>query len=188
MIKLNVGCGADIRPGYVNLDYLPQPGVDLVHDLNRFPWPLEAESVEDIYASHVLEHVEDLIATMREIHRICAPGARLEVRVPHFSCGVTYRDPTHRRAFSYFTFDYFTREESYYRRQEQGLFRIESRQLNYTRFAAPFLNRLLNPIINLSPALYERFFCWMFPCSEALFVLRAESSLPGTQADPPPAS
>jgi len=164
MKKLNLGCGDDIKKGYVNTDAVKLPGVDIVHNLNKFPWPFKNNEFDEVYTSHVLEHVDDLIKTMVEIKRICKNKARVIIRVPHFSCGVSYRDPTHKRLFSYFTFDYFTKECFY------GLpeFKIRRRKLNFTRLAMPFLNYIFNPFINLSPALYERFFCWMFPCAECL--------------------
>ena len=165
--KLNLGSGPDIKKGYVNMDILNMPGVDIVHDLNKFPWPIKANTFEEIYASHVLEHVDNLIEVMKELHRISKNHAKIIIRAPHFSCGVTYRDPTHKRAFSYFTYDYFT-DKCFY-----GLtkFKISKRKLNFTRWAFPFLNYIFNPLINLSPEIYERFFCWMLPCSECLFEL-----------------
>jgi SAM-dependent methyltransferase len=167
--KLNIGCGPDIKPDYINLDSLKLDGVDVVHNLNRIPYPFPDGQFDEIHASHVLEHVDDLIAVMGEIRRLLRPGGRLIARVPHFSCGVSYRDPTHRRLFSHFTWDYFT-DDCFY-----GLprFRIVHRKLNFTRWAMPALNIVFNPLINLSPALYERFFCWMLPCAESHCTLEA---------------
>ena len=132
--------------------------------MNKFPYPFKENTFEEVYVSHVLEHVDDLIRTMKELKRICKPGAKIIIRVPHFSCGVSYRDPTHKRLFSYFTFDYFT-DECFY-----GLpkFKIIERKLNFTRLAFTSLNIFFNPLINLSPSIYERFFCWMLPCAEVL--------------------
>jgi SAM-dependent methyltransferase len=166
MKKLNLGCGNDIKKDYVNLDFIKQPGVDVVHDLNKFPWPFKDNTFDEIYASHVLEHVEDLTKTMEEIIRISKPESKIKIRVPHFSCGVSYRDPTHKRLFSYFTFDYF--EEGEYNLPK---FKIFKKRLNFTRLSFTFLNFIFNPIINLNPAIYERFFCWILPCSEVLFEL-----------------
>jgi len=167
MKKLNLGCGNDIKKGYVNLDFIKQPGVDIVHNLNKFPWPFKDNTFDEVYASHVLEHVDDLIKTMEEIIRISKPESKIKIRVPHFSCGVSYRDPTHKRLFSYFTFDYFEKGE-----YNLPKFKIIRKRLNFTRLSFTFLNPIINPIINLSPALYERFFCWVFPCSEVLFELK----------------
>ena len=171
MKKLNIGCGEDIKKGYVNLDFLKQEGVDVVHDVNKFPWPFKDNTFDEVYASHVLEHIDDLIKIMQEIHRICKKGAKIIIRGPHFSCGVSYRDPTHKRMFSYFTFEYFSNPGNYYKRREGNLFNIKDRRLNFTRFAFTPLNKIFNPLINLNPELYERFFCWILPCSETLFTL-----------------
>lgn len=164
MKRINLGCGKDIKPGYLNVDFLKLPGVDKVWNLDKFPWPFKTNEFDEVYTSHFLEHVEDIIKTMKEIHRISKNGARVKIRVPHFSCGVSYRDPTHKRLFSYFTFDYFTSDCFY------GLpqFKIINRRLNFTRFAMPFLNFIFNPIINLHPEIYERFFCWMLPAAEVV--------------------
>ena len=167
MKKLNFGAGLDIRKGYVNLDVLKLPGIDVVHDFNKFPYPFKNNEFNYVYTSHVLEHLDDLVKVMTELKRISKKGAKILIRVPHFSCGVSYRDPTHKRLFSYFTFEYFT-EESFY-----GLpkFRIINRKLNFTRWAFTPLNKIFNPIININPSIYERFFCWILPCSEVLFEL-----------------
>ncbi len=167
MRKLNLGCGKDIRKGYINLDIVKMKGVDVVHNLNKFPYPFKSNEFDEVYTSHVLEHLDNFIQVMEELKRICKPGARIIIRVPHFSCGVSYRDPTHQRLFSYFTFDYFT-EDCFY---DLPKFRIIKRRLNFTRGAFPSLNYLFNPVININPALYERFFCWIFPCAECLCML-----------------
>ncbi len=171
MKRLNLGCGQDIRKGYVNLDFIKQPGVDVVQDLDKTPWKFKDNTFDEVFASHVLEHVDDLTKTMKELHRICKKGARIVIRVPHFSCGVSYRDPSHKRVFSYFTFEYYSNPKDYYKRKESNMFRIRKRKLNFTRLAFTSLNYLFNPLINLNPGIYERFFCWNLPCSEALFEL-----------------
>ena len=167
--KLNLGCGPDIKRGYINLDFSKFSGVDVIHNLNKYPWPFKNNEFDEVYCSHLLEHLEDLVEVMKEIKRICKDNAKIVIRVPHFSCGVSYRDPTHKRLFSYFTFDYFT-EECFYKNMPQ--FIIAKRKLNFTRINFTFLNCLFNPIINLVPLIYERLFCWILPCAEVLFVLR----------------
>ena len=169
MKKLNLGCGEDIKNGYVNLDFDRRDGVDVVWDIEKFPWPFKENEFDSVYASHLLEHVEDIVKTMSEIKRVCKNGAIITIRVPHFSCGVSYRDPTHKRFLSYHTFDYFTKECFY---KHMPIFEIVDRRLNFTRMSFTSLNYFFNPIINLFPTIYERFFCWILPCSEALFKLR----------------
>jgi ubiquinone/menaquinone biosynthesis C-methylase UbiE len=164
MKRLNLGCGTDVKKGYVNVDFVKLKGVDIAHDLNKVPYPFRNNEFEEVYVSHVLEHLDDITKTMKELKRIVKPKGRLFIRVPHFSCGVNYRDPTHKRLFSYFTFDYFTKECFY------GLpeFKIIRRKLNFTRLSFTSLNYFFNSLINFKPAIYERFFCWILPASEVL--------------------
>ncbi len=173
MKRLNLGCGDKIKKGYVNLDFIKQPGVDVVHDLSKFPWPFKDNEFDEVSASHLLEHVKEFEKTLLEIKRICKNRGIIKIRVPHFSCGVTYRDPTHRTFFSYFSFDYYqVRNNTYEKENELKFIEITWRELNFTRLAFPFLNFFINPFINFTPSIYERFFCWMLPCSEVLFKLR----------------
>ena len=146
------------------LDNVKLPHINVVHDLDRFPYPFKDNTFDKIICIHVLEHVNDLGRTLKELKRISKPGAIIKIAGPHFSCGVSYRDPTHRRFFSYFTFDYFTKDCFY----APVIFNIKSRRLNFTRQAFTSLNYIFNPIINISPLIYERFFCWMLPCAEVL--------------------
>ena len=96
-MKLNLGCGRFPLAGYINVDADPVARPDVLHDLERFPYPFAPSSVEEIEASHVLEHLSDPFAAVAEWHRILAPGGRLVVRVPHFSRGFTH--PAHKRGF-----------------------------------------------------------------------------------------
>ena len=107
--KLNLGCGHDVKPGWVNLDIAPLDGVDVVHDLDDHPLPFDDESFDYIECIDILEHVDDLPDVMRELHRILAPGGRLRIHVPHFTSSVWATDPTHRRAFAINTFEFFSK-------------------------------------------------------------------------------
>lgn len=100
--KLNLGCGFNILPGWVNLDITPADGVDVVFDLetcrqNRIP--LEDGSVDQILCSHVLEHISDILPLMEELYRIASPDCMLTIRVPHASSDDAFGDPTHVRFF-----------------------------------------------------------------------------------------
>lgn len=81
-MKLNLGCGEMKKPGHVNVDICGEP--DLICDLSCFPWPWEDDSVDEVYSSHFLEHVQDFEQTILEIYRILKPGGVIHFRVPHF--------------------------------------------------------------------------------------------------------
>jgi SAM-dependent methyltransferase len=104
---LDLGCGARKTPGSIGLDRENLPGVDVVHDLGKYPYPLETSRFERIVMRHAAEHVDDVIRLMEEVHRIGKPGARVEIYAPHYTSSNSYRDPTHKHHFSLFSFDFF---------------------------------------------------------------------------------
>lgn len=56
-IKLDIACGASKHPGFVGIDMQKLPGVDIVWDLTRFPWPLPDECASLAVGSHIVEHI-----------------------------------------------------------------------------------------------------------------------------------
>lgn len=104
--KLNLGCGKDIREGWINLDVSQLPGVDVVHDVNILPLPFGDGEFDEILARDVLEHVE-YIPLLADLHRLLCVGGELKIQVPHFSSPFNYIDPTHQKRFAVRTFDYF---------------------------------------------------------------------------------
>jgi SAM-dependent methyltransferase len=118
--RLNVGCGHDIRSGWVNLDVAALAGVDVVHDLDRTPWPFADASFDTIIMINVLEHLPDTVRIMEELHRISADRGRVTIRVPYWNSPDAITDPTHKADFNQHTFDFFDpttrhgRERAYY--------------------------------------------------------------------------
>jgi len=54
-MKLNLGCGTDYKQGWVNVD-AGNVHCDVKHDIEKFPWPFEDSSVNEILMKHVFEH------------------------------------------------------------------------------------------------------------------------------------
>ena len=105
--RLNVGCGNDVIKGYINLDAVELAGVDVVHDLTKFPWPFKDNRFGEIRMMNVLEHLPDLVRTMEEVWRVSGDGARVTIRVPYWNCWQSIGDPTHLRSFHQSSFDFF---------------------------------------------------------------------------------
>ena len=85
--KLNLGCGYKHLEGFLNVDSESRCDPDLVLDLEQTPWPFESSSITEVRMIHVLEHLgrspEAYLDIIRELHRICADGALIEIEVPH---------------------------------------------------------------------------------------------------------
>jgi predicted SAM-dependent methyltransferase len=146
--SLNLGCGTDIRAGWVNLDVAALPGVDVVHDLNRMPLPFADGEFALIHAKDVLEHV-NYVDVLRELHRILRSGGTLEIQVPHFTSADNYIDPTHIRRFSIRTFDFFVANHPAARHYyfDFAFTEIVDRRINF--FRGPLVwDYLIQPLVN----------------------------------------
>lgn len=106
-MKLHIGCGHVIKDGWVNHDVANLPGVDVVHDLNQFPWPWKDQAFDEVYMKDVLEHLDDVIKVMEELHRITEPGAKVFIAVPYWNSWEAVTDPTHKNQFNEFTLQFF---------------------------------------------------------------------------------
>jgi SAM-dependent methyltransferase len=110
---------------------MAQPGIDIVHDLNRTPWPIANSSATDILCEHGIEHVQDVVAFMAECHRILAPKGVLRIVTPHFSSSNSYGDPTHLRHLSAYWFRPF--EAGGYLATSTGVFSVVQTEVSFGR-------------------------------------------------------
>jgi len=101
-IKVNIGCGTDYLEGWINIDGDPAISCEIHMDLDceNVTIPLESDSVDFIYASHVLEHIWYLPQLKQELIRIAKPGAFIVVVVPYYLSDDAWGDNTHCRGFS----------------------------------------------------------------------------------------
>jgi len=97
MLNLNLGCGADYREGWINYDL--EAKADVCGNCEE-GLPFKDHSVDFVLASHVLEHVHDLRALKKELHRVMKKGGVLVVVVPYYLSPDAWGDDTHCRAFS----------------------------------------------------------------------------------------
>jgi SAM-dependent methyltransferase len=107
-VQLDLGCGRRPVPGAVGVDAVAVPGVRVVARLGAGALPFRTGVASAVYALNVLEHLDDLATTMAEVWRVLAPGGTCRVEVPYFAGVSAYADPTHRRWFTYTTFEHFT--------------------------------------------------------------------------------
>jgi hypothetical protein len=113
LLKLNLGCGARAFEGFVGVDLHGSP--DVLHDLEELPWPWPDSSVAEVKMIHVLEHLGRepavFIGIMKELYRVCAPGAKVEIVVPHPRHDNYLGDPTHVRPITPQVMSLFDREQ-----------------------------------------------------------------------------
>ena len=121
-IKLDLGCGGNKADGYVGMDIRKLKGVDIVHDLEDFPFPLPDKCASVLLASHVIEHINPargvFIDFMNECWRLLKPKGRFLLQFPYAGSPGYWQDPTHCNGVTETTLAYFDPLD------KSGLYRI----------------------------------------------------------------
>jgi len=112
-MKLNLGGGDKKYSGFLNVDISPEYEPDVLCDLRK-GIPIPDNSVEEIIASHIIEHLPDTKDIMNEIWRVCKNNAIISIIVPHERSLMAHADPTHKRVFNEESFKYFCLNGEHY--------------------------------------------------------------------------
>ena len=123
---VDIGCGAN-KSGkdWFGIDYRKLPGVDLVQDLEKFPWAVPSESFNTAVSNHVVEHINPshgiFISFMNEAWRILKPDGEFIIGAPYATSSGMFRDPTHINFINEETWSYFDPDDQFY---HGGLYHI----------------------------------------------------------------
>jgi ubiquinone/menaquinone biosynthesis C-methylase UbiE len=83
-MKINLGSGKKRFEGFVNVDSDPCVDPDYLINLNTEQLPMPDNSVHEVKAHHIFEHIGDgFFEFLKELYRVCAHEAIIDVQVPH---------------------------------------------------------------------------------------------------------
>jgi len=108
-VAFDVGCGGNKAKGFIGMDIRKLPGVDIVHDLEVFPYPVPDGCCHTIRASHIYEHIKPWLSIkfMDELWRMLKVGGALALGMPYGVNDNYQQDPTHCNPANFATWQYF---------------------------------------------------------------------------------
>ena len=171
---LDLGCGKKKRQGAIGVDYSDRHDADIIHDLNVFPYPFDDDSIDQVYLDNVLEHLDDPMAVMAEVHRISKKGARIKVIVPYFRSVWAFIDPTHRHFFTVDSFAFYDPEHLICQRYDyvKTRFKVEAVIFNESLPTSRWIKKIITKLANKWPHKYEYYFSHFFPLDDITYYLR----------------
>lgn len=169
--KLHSGCGKIIKEEWVNLDMSKAPGVDIVHNLDKYPYPFKDNTFEEIYMAHVLEHLTDTEKTLEKRYRISKPNGIVQIVFPHHASGNGYADKTPKRFFNATLFTNTITQGGQNIRLNKNNFNFEMASLKVTmgrRF------KLFERLMNKNLGFYDYPLCYLIRPDELQVRLRVK--------------
>lgn len=107
MLKLNIGAGNLPQDGFTNHDLVKhRPEIDVSFDLNDELWPVDSDSYDEVEANDVLEHLNNPLQAINEIHRILKTGGIFTAKCCGWKNPNFWVDITHKKAFDVRSMDY----------------------------------------------------------------------------------
>jgi hypothetical protein len=108
-VKLDLACSDIKQDGFIGIDIEERPGVDMVMDLEQFPYPIPNNCASFLLASHFVEHVKPwlMVPMMNEWWRIAKDGCQLMIATPYAGSPMFWQDPTHVKGWNEATPEYF---------------------------------------------------------------------------------
>lgn len=97
-LKIDFGCGPNKKEGFIGVDNIAFPNVDIVLDAAKGNWPWPDNSVEEAHASHFMEHLtaDERIVFLNELYRVMKVDGKFTMITPHWNSCRAYGDPTHK--------------------------------------------------------------------------------------------
>ncbi len=106
--RLDLGAGLAAKADFVSVDRFLLPGVSVVLNLDGPHLPFRDDTFDLIHAFHSLEHVADLMATMKDVWRVGKPGAEVCITAPYYTMSLNLANPYHKQAFNEHTPRFWT--------------------------------------------------------------------------------
>lgn len=170
---LDIGCGVRKRCGAIGMDINPRVSPDVLHDLNEIPYPFKDSTFNEIYADNIIEHLNDIIKVVEELHRIGKPGALVKIFVPYFRAKWAFIDPTHKHFFTVESFSYFDPDHVHSKLYPYSSKKFKVEKLIFNeKIISKGMTGWFKNIANRYPLRYENCLSHLFPLDELTFCLR----------------
>jgi SAM-dependent methyltransferase len=170
---LDLGCGKKKYPGSIGLDISPDTDADVIHDMNKTPYPFEDNTFDFVYMDNIIEHVNDIIEVMEEVYRITKNGAKVKIIVPYFRSLYAFIDPTHKHFFTTMSFNYFEPGHKFNQlyKYSNAQFKVLSVVFD-ENMGHSLIGKIIAGIANRKPGLYEYRLSHLYPLKTLTYNLQ----------------
>lgn len=171
---LDIGCGKKKVLGAVGIDFNKSLAADVVHDLNSFPYPFEADEFDEVQIRNTLFLLDNPVKVIEEIYRICKRNGRVVVVQPYFRSVWNHVDPWIKNFGTAHSFAFYDPEDPICTRYEYSSARFATEQIVFDEYLVRpgIIRRCIIWLANRYPRKYEIYFSHFFPLDMITFYLK----------------
>lgn len=180
--KLDIGCGNNKLSGYIGIDILDYPEVDIVDDYLNVLEVIEDSKISTIHCSHFLEHISNPSQFLTACSKVLKQGGTIQIDVPHFSNPYYYSDPTHVMFYGLYTFSYLAQCDLFKRKVPKYYnsydFKVKSLHLVFKSSPPFYLRHIIKKILGYPftkyaflQEIWEEFLSKVLPAYEMKVIL-----------------
>lgn len=168
-LVLDLVCGKKKRDGTNGVDFNTSLEGIINHNLNKFPYPFDSETVDKVYINNCIEHLDN----PEEICRMLKKDGEVKFIVPYFRLPYAFNEPTHKTFYTTESFSYYDPDHSICIRYDytKAYFKVE-RIIFHENLKTSIIKSLITKFANKWPSLYENRFSSFLPLDEIKFFLR----------------
>lgn len=162
---LDIGCGSSKVQGAVGVDFNPSLDADVVHDLNKFPYPFQHQEFDEVHVKDTLFLLDNPVLVMEEIFRICKVNGKVVVVQPYFRSVYNHIDPWIKSFGTAHSFAFYDPDDPICRRYDysKARFRTANIIFDYGLGKSWLFRRLIIWLANRYPRKYEIYLSHLFP-------------------------
>ena len=162
-MKLNLGCGNDLKKDFVNIDII-EP-YDLKLDIEKEKFPFLDNSVDYIVCERTLEHLSDITNVMLESYRVLKQGGKLRITCWYSRHPMAFQ-PSHKIFFNIHSL------EMWYGKVSDMNYPISFKKESVRLYHFPKKWEWLSKkILKWNPDIYQNLFAIFFPAKQIEFIL-----------------
>jgi SAM-dependent methyltransferase len=174
MKVLDIGCGKSKIQGAIGVDFNANLGVDVVHDLNKFPYPFDEREFDQIHIRDTLFLLDNPLKVMEEVYRICKPGGGVVVVQPYFRSVWNFVDPWVKNFATVHSFAFYDPDELFCSRYEYSTARFKTTQIVFNEGLRNrcWLTSIVVALADKYPRQYEIYLSHLYPLDRITYYLK----------------
>ncbi len=115
MKKLNLGAQSGLQnKGWDTIDFFKSYNPTILHNLEKIPYPIKDKTYDLITGFDVLEHLNNPIDVLKELHRITKQEGKIHLKVPFWNHAFAHGNCQHVTYFGYGWFEHFVKTYNIY--------------------------------------------------------------------------